>query len=289
MLQFSLIRVGPFHYSKAFWYIRWTWNGLKHHLHLMSLLRLASPASVNYTTSIITVGELRSAFIYDPKCSTTFPWCTINAPAVFPRCTINTPAVFAWCTNQFVHKVEFSCIEWNGVHILWLCSIGKFARFYWKVRKVLVNPCIAHGRSCDMWATLSFCSGLWSDASVCWNSVYWCLSNMSGGQRWYSYMARFLLEVCAAPHFQRFWQEINGIAYPVWMGFMRCCTGLWNHNRLLCLAVPVTEPSTGQSLSHQLLCANVLDQSLTATCPIFPMGGYKVYQFAVPQNRTNMR
>ena len=69
--------------------------------------------------SKITVGELRSAFMYDPKCSTTFPWCTINAPAAFAWCTINAPAVFAWCTNQFVHKVEFSYIEWNGVHTLW--------------------------------------------------------------------------------------------------------------------------------------------------------------------------
>ena len=47
-------------------------------------------------------------FIYDPKCSSTFPLCTINAPAAFAWCTINAPAVFAWCTNQFVLKVEFS-------------------------------------------------------------------------------------------------------------------------------------------------------------------------------------
>ena len=86
--------------------------------------------------SIITVGELRSAIMYDPKCSTKFPWCTINAQAALPwctinaqaalpRCTINAPAVFAWCTNQFVHKVEF--IEWNGVHTLWLwfCMNGE--------------------------------------------------------------------------------------------------------------------------------------------------------------------
>ena len=66
----------------------------------------------------ITVCELRFAFMYDPKCSTTFPWCTINAPATFAWYTINAPAVFAWCTNQFVHKVEFSYIEWNGVHTL---------------------------------------------------------------------------------------------------------------------------------------------------------------------------
>ena len=57
-------------------------------------------------------------FMYDPKCSTTFPWCTINAPAAFAWCTINVPAAFAWCTNRFVHKVEFSYIGWNGVHPL---------------------------------------------------------------------------------------------------------------------------------------------------------------------------
>ena len=59
-------------------------------------------------------------FMYDPKCSTTFPWCTINAPAAFAWCTINVPAVFARCTNRFVHKVEFSYIGWNGVHPLWI-------------------------------------------------------------------------------------------------------------------------------------------------------------------------
>ena len=58
-------------------------------------------------------------FMYDPKCSTTFPWCTINAPAAFAWCTINVPAAFAWCTNRFVHKVEFSYIGWNGVHPQW--------------------------------------------------------------------------------------------------------------------------------------------------------------------------
>ena len=57
-------------------------------------------------------------FMYDPKCSTTFPWCTINAPVVFAWCTINVPAAFARCTNRFVHKVEFSYIGWNGVHPL---------------------------------------------------------------------------------------------------------------------------------------------------------------------------
>ena len=57
-------------------------------------------------------------FMYDPKCSTTFPWCTINAPAAFALCTINVPAAFARCTNRFVHKVEFSYIGWNGVHPL---------------------------------------------------------------------------------------------------------------------------------------------------------------------------
>ena len=52
-------------------------------------------------------GWTRFYFMYDPKCSTTFSLCTINAPAVF-----------AWCTNQFLHKVEFSYIGWNRVHTL---------------------------------------------------------------------------------------------------------------------------------------------------------------------------
>ena len=59
-------------------------------------------------------------FMYDPKCSTAFPWCTINAPAAFAWCTINVPAAFARSTNRFVHKVEFSYIGWNGVHPLWI-------------------------------------------------------------------------------------------------------------------------------------------------------------------------
>ena len=54
--------------------------------------------------------------------TTTFPWCTINAPAAFAWCTINVPAAFARCTNRFVHKVEFSYIGWNGVHPLWIPS-----------------------------------------------------------------------------------------------------------------------------------------------------------------------
>ena len=57
--------------------------------------------------------------MYDPKCSTTFPWCTINAPVAFAWCTMYAPAVFAWCTNHFVHEVEFLYMGWNGVHPLW--------------------------------------------------------------------------------------------------------------------------------------------------------------------------
>ena len=82
-------------------------------------------------------------FMYDPKCSTTFPWCTINAPAAFAWCTIHVPAVFAWCTNHFVHKVEFSYIGWNGVHPLWLrnddCYAGRWfvtRLFYWSTTEV---------------------------------------------------------------------------------------------------------------------------------------------------------
>ena len=58
-------------------------------------------------------------FMYDPKCSKTFPWFTINAPAAFAWYTINVPAAFSWCTNHFAYKVVFSCIWWNGVHPLW--------------------------------------------------------------------------------------------------------------------------------------------------------------------------
>ena len=67
--------------------------------------------------------------MYDPKCSTTFPWCTINAPAAFAWCTIHVPAVFAWCTNHFVYKVEFSYIGWNGVHPLCQWNLTLMAQF----------------------------------------------------------------------------------------------------------------------------------------------------------------
>ena len=41
-------------------------------------------------------------FMYDPKCSRTYPWYTINAPAAFAWCTINVPMAFTWCTNHFI-------------------------------------------------------------------------------------------------------------------------------------------------------------------------------------------
>ena len=67
-------------------------------------------------------------FMYDPRCSTTFPWCTINAPAAFAWCTINVPVAFTWCTNYFVHKVEFWYIGWNGVHPLWISAPWESSR-----------------------------------------------------------------------------------------------------------------------------------------------------------------
>ena len=60
--------------------------------------------------------------MYDPMCSTTFPWCTINAPAAFAWYTMNVPGAFAWFTTQFVHKVRFSYIGWDKVHTLVICS-----------------------------------------------------------------------------------------------------------------------------------------------------------------------
>ena len=62
-------------------------------------------------------------FMYEPKCSTTFPWCTIN-----------DPEALAWCTNHFVHKVEFSYIGWTEfTHcdidtIQWIWSISIFQK-----------------------------------------------------------------------------------------------------------------------------------------------------------------
>ena len=89
----------------------------------------------------VTVGELRSALcmtwsvlrcfldVHTINAPAAFGWCMINAPVAFAWCTINAPVAFAWCTinapegfawytNDFVHKVEFSCRGWNVVHPL---------------------------------------------------------------------------------------------------------------------------------------------------------------------------
>ena len=89
---------------------------------------LVIPITFHWPDTVFHNGQYHSGwtpfyFMYDPKCSTTFPWCTINAPAAFAWCTINVPAAFARCTNRFVHKVEFSYIGWNGVHPLWIWSL----------------------------------------------------------------------------------------------------------------------------------------------------------------------
>ena len=57
-------------------------------------------------------------FMYDPKCSTTFPWLMYDAPVAFAWCTINAPVAFVWCTNHFVNKVEFPYIGWDGIRPL---------------------------------------------------------------------------------------------------------------------------------------------------------------------------
>ena len=60
-------------------------------------------------------GWIMFYFMYDPKCSMTFPWCTINAPVVFAWCATNAPAAFLLmyeplCTLSgiFAHRVERS-------------------------------------------------------------------------------------------------------------------------------------------------------------------------------------
>ena len=54
-------------------------------------------------------------FMYDPKCSTTFPWCTLNTSAVFASVTYNvrTTSYIKWTFRT----------QGNGVHILW-CGHG---------------------------------------------------------------------------------------------------------------------------------------------------------------------
>ena len=102
----------------------WPWKTIGHFFFATSSFVHHFVAISEFWSCSLTVCELRSAFMYDSKCSTTFPSCTINAPATFAWCTINVPAVFAWCTNQFVHKVEFSYIEWNGVHTVSLETLN---------------------------------------------------------------------------------------------------------------------------------------------------------------------
>ena len=79
-------------------------------------------------------------FMYDRKCSTTFPWCTIYAPVTFAWYMINLPAAFAWCTNHFVHKVEFSYIGTNRVHPLWIYPKA----FEWRHMNTMASPVIVN-------------------------------------------------------------------------------------------------------------------------------------------------
>ena len=88
-------------------------------------------------------------FKYDPKCSTTSPWCTIDAPAVFAWCTINASVAFAWCTNHFAHKVEFSHICWDGVHPVWLGSPSTLpSQGVWSGSYVMCSPHLIMGFTC---------------------------------------------------------------------------------------------------------------------------------------------
>ena len=67
-------------------------------------------------------------FMYDTKCSMTFPWCTINAPVAFAWCTLNVPAAFAWCTNHFVHKSVFVHRVERSSPTVFLFTMGYFSR-----------------------------------------------------------------------------------------------------------------------------------------------------------------
>ena len=97
-----------------------------HSLHVQ--LTICTPAVIHFGAgrrawsdpAFNCPGWILFYFMCDTKCSMMFRWCTINDLVALSWCTINTQAAFAWCTDHFVHKVEFSYIEWNGVHSRWL-------------------------------------------------------------------------------------------------------------------------------------------------------------------------
>ena len=103
--------------------------------HRLSTLTLTSQSQLinSMTSQINTIATQRILpcahvhrgwtpfyFMYNPNCSTTFTWCTINAPVAFDWCNVgdDAPAAFVWCTNHFVHKVEVSYIGLKGAHPL---------------------------------------------------------------------------------------------------------------------------------------------------------------------------
>ena len=93
--------------------------------------------------------------MYDPKCSLTFPWCTIDAPVAFPWCMINAPAAFAWCTNHFVHKVEFAYKGWDEVYPL--CSVWTWPGTDMSLK--MINLILQPFLPCDNEWTGETCSG----------------------------------------------------------------------------------------------------------------------------------
>ena len=125
------------------------------------------------TVSETTVGELRSAFMYDPKCSTTFPWSTINAPAAFAWCTINARGVFASCANQFVHKVDFSDIEWNAVHTLWETLSEYFPIQIPMISHTYTIEYIVGIKCCKQMAVLEIFAGLFLSGSGIIYKIPW--------------------------------------------------------------------------------------------------------------------
>ena len=107
-------------------------------------------------------------FMYDPKCSTAFPWCMIDAPSALAWCTIYAPSAFAWCTINAP-----AAFAW--------CTINAAAAFAWCTinASVAFACCTINAPAAFSWCPKQFVH--WVEfLYIGWNGVHplWFLCNM---------------------------------------------------------------------------------------------------------------
>ena len=123
-----------------------------------------------------------------------------------------------WVQNGLMHSPCLTLLL--GLVIPVWVNYATFTMLYWKVHKVLAIPCIARR---FLWYVRQLivlrCLPTWCQHLVsCSLLTLWY---RSGGQGWYCYRTRFLLEVCAAPDYQQRWWAIDGTMYSIWMDVVR--------------------------------------------------------------------